>query len=102
MDQQDLTSLTSGASAQAQSQSQQQIDTVFNKLQPQLQILTAVGVLLTIVIIIVSIVNALYKWRVERAILRMDKNLKKLLEAQVATPTGAPVENTPPELPSET
>jgi len=71
-------------------QQTQQVDQVLNKLQPQLQLLTVVGVVLTIIVVVVMLFNNLYKWRVERAILNIDKNLEKLVKAQVSAEAEQP------------
>lgn len=52
-------------------------------LQTQLTWLLLVGGIASIVLTIAFIVHIIYKVRVERAILRIDRNLQKLVTAQV-------------------
>jgi uncharacterized membrane protein len=52
-------------------------------LQQQLSWLLLVGGIVSIVLTILFIVHIVYKMRVERAILRIDKNLRKLVDMQV-------------------
>ena len=51
-------------------------------MQTQLQVYFLIGTALTALIVIVMTINTIYKIRVERAILRMDKNLQKFIEQQ--------------------
>lgn len=85
MDQQNQNQqLLQDALSSNQQQTQQQIDTIVNKLQPQIQQAIFISAALTVVVLLIMLMNAIYKWRVERAILRMDKNLEKLLLTQDA------------------
>lgn len=83
MDQsQQIQTLLSDTQQQSQQQTQQQIDNAIAKLQPQVEQVVLISTLLTVVIVLIMLINAMYKWRVERAILRMDKNLEKLILVQ--------------------
>lgn len=72
-----------GQTQQQTQQIQQQIDSLMGSVQPMLQILLVVSVLATIAFILFYFMHMLHKWRVEKAILRIDKNLEKLVAAQV-------------------
>jgi hypothetical protein len=63
-------------------QTQPQINGMFDELQKQLHTYLLIGTALTVLIVIVLTINTIYKIRVERAILRMDKNLQAFLEQQ--------------------
>jgi hypothetical protein len=70
----------------AGSQSSDQISQLMDKIQPMLQLLIVISTLLTIALIVLYLFNSIHKWRVNRAILRMDKNLQLLVDAQIPTP----------------
>lgn len=69
---------------QSQRLMQQQVDMIIDKLQPQLQLLILISATIMVVFVIITLINSIYKWRVERAILRMDKNLKQLVDTAPA------------------
>ncbi|MFA5172672.1 MAG: hypothetical protein WC426_14010 [Sulfuriferula sp.] len=50
--------------------------------QNQLQIIFAISGILSVIIIVLMIINLIYKLRVQSAILRMDKNLQKFVDSQ--------------------
>lgn len=79
MDQQTLNSLLDNS----QNQQQELISQFIDKLQPQLQVLVTVSIVLSVFMAILVLVNSIYKWRVERAILRIDKNVQALAEHHV-------------------
>lgn len=70
-------------------------------LMPILQIATIVGIVLTIIIILYFIVNIVQKQREHAAIMRIDKNLQKLVDSHEQNtkpdPTGSPVTVEPTE-----
>jgi hypothetical protein len=47
-----------------------------------MQFFLAISAAVSFIIIVLLIVNLVYKWRVQSAILRMDKNLQKLVDNQ--------------------
>ncbi len=47
-----------------------------------MQFFLAISTAISFIIIVLLIVNLVYKWRVQSAILRMDKNLQKLVDNQ--------------------
>lgn len=68
-------------------QMQEKIDGFISAVTPQIQTLLILSVLVMVAVVLIAFMNMLYKWRVERAILRMDKNLEKLVAAQVPVET---------------
>lgn len=100
MDTNGFESLLNGAQ---NSQSQvQQINDTLTSLKPLLEQVTIASIILSVVITVVFIINAVYKLRVERAILRIDKNVQLLLAAQ--TPpivTAKPIAEPTPDPESE-
>ena len=85
MDQDSLNSLL-GGTQNSQSQASDQLQHTLTAIQPQLQLFLIISTILTVIICIAFLVNAIYKMRVERAILRIDKNLEKLVKHQVPVP----------------
>ncbi|MDB5176748.1 MAG: hypothetical protein JWN75_416 [Candidatus Saccharibacteria bacterium] len=53
-----------------------------SNLQGQLQFFFIASSIVSVIIIILLIINFVYKWRVQVAILRMDKNLQILVDNQ--------------------
>lgn len=64
------------------------ISKTLDPLMPMLSLFFIVSIVLTIVVIIAFIISAVQKHRTHKAILRIDKNLQKLVDAQI--PTTAP------------
>ena len=94
MEDQLLNSLTT--STQGASDTQDQLRVLLESIQPQLQLFLALGIVMSVVIFIGLLVNSIYKIRVERAILRIDRNIQKLVDYQVPdekTPERAPVKS---------
>jgi len=61
---------------------------IIDQLQPQLQLFFVISTIITVLILVIFIVNLVYRLRVERAILRIDKNLQKLVgDQEVAAAT---------------
>lgn len=89
MDQQSFNSLLSGAQSSSTQQQQQAVNSLLTKLEPQIQLLFTIGTLLSVAFIVIALVNLIHKWRVARAILRMDKNLQSLVESRKTEPTPA-------------
>ncbi len=56
------------------------------QLQPQLQLFLIISAVLTVLIAIVFIVTLVYRIRVDRAILRIDRNVQKLMTEQNPKP----------------
>lgn len=75
-------------------------------VEPLIPVLTTVflvGIVLTVIIVIFFIINIVQKQRQHSAIMRIDRNLQKLIDAKglseqtpVAAPIEAPVSTTPP------
>lgn len=86
MDKQTLNSLL--GNTQTQAQQQDLINQIVDKIQPQLQLLVTVGIAVSVLVTVLVVINWFYKWRVERAILRMDKNIQKLVELQTGSTVG--------------
>ena len=89
MEDQLLNSLTS--STQSASDTQDQLRTLLESIQPQLQLFLTLGIIMSVVIFIGLLINSIYKIRVERAILRIDRNIQKLVDYQVPA-KKAPIE----------
>lgn len=53
--------------------------------------LLTIGALMSVVFVIVALANLLHKWRVERAIFRIDKNLQSMVDASKPAPEPASV-----------
>lgn len=90
---QSLQSLLTGGSPE---QSQKFIDSVM----PILQFAMVFGAIVSIIVVVYLIISMVQKHRVHTAILRIDKNLQKLVDVQVPAATPATTEVT--EKPSET
>ena len=92
MEDQLLNSLTT--STQSASDTQDQLRALLESIQPQLQFFLTLGIVMSVVIFIGLLINSIYKIRVERAILRIDRNIQKLVDYQVSdrkTPVQAPI-----------
>lgn len=59
----------------------QQLDDATKNMQPLIQQAFFFGTVLSVVVAMVVIINAVHKWRVQSAVLRIDKNLMKLVES---------------------
>lgn len=66
---------------------------ILDQFMPLLQLLLILGVVMTVVIVIYFIVNTVQKQRQHAAIMRIDKNVQKLVDLQ--QPASAPVDNSP-------
>ncbi len=93
MEDQLLNSLTTGT--QGASDTQDQLRTLLESIQPQLQLFLTLGIVMSVVIFIGLLINSIYKIRVERAILRIDRNIQKLVDYQI------PAKKAPVEAPAE-
>lgn len=63
-------------------QTQPQINGMLNDMQGQIQFFLTATLVMSAIITIAFVINAIYKIRVERAILRIDRNVQKLVGAQ--------------------
>lgn len=96
MEDQLLNSLANGS--QASTATQDQLHSLLQSIQPQLQILLVLGIVMSVTVFLGLLINSIYKIRVERAILRIDKNIQRLVDYQVPAkkaPEQAPVKNEP-------
>jgi hypothetical protein len=59
------------------------LNQLIEPLLPLLSLFFIIGIILTIVVIIVFVVGAVQKHRTHAAILRIDKNLQRLVDAQL-------------------
>ena len=57
---------------------------LIEQFQPQIQLFITVSIILAVLITIAFIIMVIYRIRVERAILRIDKNIQKLVAVQDA------------------
>ena len=64
------------------------IDKMLEPLMPMITVLIAVSIVLTIVLFIAFIINVVQKHRTHTAILRIDRNLQLLVDAQLSKPTS--------------
>ncbi len=92
-----LTSLLGSGSQSSQS------NQIIAGLQSQTQLLLVLGTILSILVTILFAASLIHKWRVQSAIIRIDKNLKKLVDYQVPTDEKEKVivKDETPELKSE-
>jgi hypothetical protein len=74
-DQQALTSLLGGANGQSIQ--------IPQNLQNMLQVFLILSVVATVIVCLYLVVSAIHKWRVQSAILRIDDNLQRLVDAQL-------------------
>ncbi|MDQ5982881.1 MAG: hypothetical protein QG549_879 [Patescibacteria group bacterium] len=91
MDQQSLNSLLSGAQSSSTQLQQQAVESILAQYEPIIRMLLTIGALMSVVFVIVALANLLHKWRVERAIFRIDKNLQSMVDASKPTPEPASV-----------
>ena len=91
MDQQSLNSLLSGAQSSSTQLQQQAVESILAQYEPIIRMLLIIGALMSVVFVIVALANLLHKWRVERAIFRIDKNLQSMVDASKPTPEPASV-----------
>lgn len=102
MDQDQLLNSLLDGSQNSQTQAQDQLQNTLHALQPQIQLFLIISTILTIIIAVGFLVNAIYKMRVERAILRIDKNLEKLVKQQIPAVEESTAEtNQSSEIPEE-
>lgn len=74
-------------------------ESVLEPLLPLLSLMIAVGVGLSVVMVVYIIVNIIQKQRQHKAILRIDRNLQKLVDAQTPpAPAPAPAQDEPARL----
>lgn len=66
-------------------QTQPQITAFFDDLKGQLQLFIFITIILSAVIAVVMIINVIQRWRSHAAIMRIDKNLQKLVDATIPT-----------------
>lgn len=66
---------------------------ILDQFMPLLQLLLILGVVMTVVIVIYFIVNTVQKQRQHAAIMRIDRNVQKLVDLQ--QPASTPVDNSP-------
>lgn len=91
MDQQSLNSLLSGAQSSSTQLQQQAVESILAQYEPIIRMLLTIGALMSVLFVIVTLANLLHKWRVERAILRIDKNLQSMVDANKPAPEPVPV-----------
>lgn len=91
MDQQSLNSLLSGAQSSSTQLQQQAVESILAQYEPIIRMLLTIGALMSVVFVIVALANLLHKWRVERAIFRIDKNLQSMVDASKPAPEPASV-----------
>ncbi len=94
MEQQSNNTLQEGAQSSSTQMQQQAVDSLLTNLQPQLELMLTIGTLLSVVFMLVVLINVIHKWRVARAILRMDKNLQTLVDTNKPAPTPVVTDNT--------
>jgi hypothetical protein len=91
MNQSDLQQLLSGS--QSTIDPTEAINKALAPMMPMLSVLFVIGTVLSVILVIYFIVNLVQKQHTHRAILRIDKNLQRLVDAQL--PTEKPADNTP-------
>jgi len=91
MDQQSLNSLLSGAQSSSTQLQQQAVESILAQYEPIIRMLLTIGALMSVVFVLVALADLLHKWRVERAILRIDKNLQSMVDAGKPAPASEPV-----------
>ncbi len=69
----------SDALTSALDQQQAQMDHLTDTIQSQMQTYLPFMMILSGLVVVVLLLNMFHKWRLERAILRIDKNLQKLV-----------------------
>jgi cytoskeletal protein RodZ len=101
MDQQSLLNTlqnsTQNTQDQMELQMQESMNQALEQIMPQLQLFMTFFLILSVISVLVIIIGTIYKVRVQRAILRMDKNIQ-LLVAQQSAPTPPTPTNSYPEL----
>lgn len=71
-----------------------QFDQLGQKIESVLLPAFFAGSIISLIIFVYVLANAIRNWRVHSAILRIDKNLKKLVDAQVAQQPTTPLQAT--------
>lgn len=94
MEQQSNNTLQEGAQSSSTQMQQQAVDSLLTNLQPQLELMLTIGTLLSVAFMLVVLINVIHKWRVARAILRMDKNLQTLVDTNKPAPAPVVTDNT--------
>lgn len=69
---------------------------ILEPLMPLLTLALVIGVVLTVIVVIYMLVNIIQKQRQHAAIMRIDRNLQKLVDSQIATPVTQKPAVTPP------
>jgi uncharacterized membrane protein len=76
-----------------------QINSTINSLMPLLQLSLIIGAILTIIVVIYFVVNIIQKQRQHAAIMRIDKNLQRLVDHQIPATASEehekPADNSP-------
>jgi uncharacterized membrane protein len=75
-------SILNGTSQTGDSALSEPVTHLIKQFQPQIQLFLTVSIILTVLIAIAFIIMLIYRIRVERAILRIDKNIQKLVAVQ--------------------
>ena len=65
------------------SQTEPQITAFFDDLRGQLQLFITITIIVATISIIVMIINLFQKWRSHVALMRIDKNLQRLVDATI-------------------
>lgn len=74
------------------------IKEVLDPLMPFLVILFVLGIVVSVIMVIFFIINTVQKQRQHAAIMRIDRNLQKLVDAQTPPAPAQPVQPTPAPL----
>jgi predicted nucleic-acid-binding protein len=64
---------------QQQEQVQASIEQAIESLKPQIELMVTVSIMAVVVYILLKVLDSLHKRRIEKAIMRMDKNLELLV-----------------------
>lgn len=63
------------------SQTEPQITAFFDDLRGQLQLFITITIIVAVISTVVMIINLIQKWRSHVALMRIDKNLQRLVDA---------------------
>lgn len=74
---------------QQQEQVQASIEQAIESLKPQIELMVMVSIMAVVVYILLKVLDSLHKRRIEKAIMRMDKNLELLVADKKAVKTDA-------------
>lgn len=84
---------TALASAQEQQeQVQASIEQAIESLKPQIELMVMVGIMTAVAYILLKVLDSLHKRRIEKAIMRMDKNLALLVADKIPAEKGCMTE----------